>query len=232
MKIALKALIGSHNYNLATESSDMDYKVFYVPSFDILYSGKIESKSVKEDGNDVEYHDIRRLPEFLKKANINFVEVLFSKEIEAFPYLQGIIFSLREDLARMNLPYLYKSSIGTATSRFNDYKKLKDKGEIDKANKQLANATRMLDFICRYGSNECQYFGEAIYYGIKDSNREYLLNIKSGIIDGEKYYESSLKNAESWKEFYMKQEFDVFAYELLNNAIKNVIITSIKDELQ
>lgn len=47
-----------------------------------------------------------------------------------------------------------------------------------------------------------------------------------------KNYESSLKNAESWKEFYMKQEFDVFAYELLNNAIKNVIITSIKDELQ
>ena len=35
----IKALVGSHNYNLNTETSDKDYKVFVLPTFNELYKG-------------------------------------------------------------------------------------------------------------------------------------------------------------------------------------------------
>ena len=38
--IAVRALVGSHNYNLNDESSDRDYKVFVFPNFGDLYKGK------------------------------------------------------------------------------------------------------------------------------------------------------------------------------------------------
>ena len=41
----LKALVGSHNYNLNTESSDKDYKYFVLPTLDDLYDGTIFSAS-------------------------------------------------------------------------------------------------------------------------------------------------------------------------------------------
>lgn len=39
--VVLKALVGSHNYNLNTESSDKDYKYFVLPTLDDLYNGTI-----------------------------------------------------------------------------------------------------------------------------------------------------------------------------------------------
>ena len=39
-KIAMKAFVGSHNYNLDTPESDKDYKYFVLPTFGDLYDGK------------------------------------------------------------------------------------------------------------------------------------------------------------------------------------------------
>ena len=39
-----KALVGSHNYNLADKNSDKDYKVFVLPTFEDLYNGVQYSK--------------------------------------------------------------------------------------------------------------------------------------------------------------------------------------------
>lgn len=79
-KVSFKALVGSYNYNLQTESSDKDYKVFFLPSFEGLYSGEKYSKSITSDTEDIEYHGIRKLPDMLWKSNVNFLEVLFSVE--------------------------------------------------------------------------------------------------------------------------------------------------------
>ena len=80
-KEAFKALVGSHNYNLNTQTSDKDYKVFVLPTFDDLFSGRQFSKATTGE-IDIEYHDIRKLSNLLWKSNINFLEVLFSEELE------------------------------------------------------------------------------------------------------------------------------------------------------
>ena len=40
----LKFLVGSHNYNLNTEESDKDWKVFLYPSFDNLYNNTYNTR--------------------------------------------------------------------------------------------------------------------------------------------------------------------------------------------
>ena len=42
----LKALVGSHNYNLNTPESDKDYKLFVLPTFDDLYSREDYTASI------------------------------------------------------------------------------------------------------------------------------------------------------------------------------------------
>lgn len=76
-----KSLVGSVNYNLHTETSDMDYKVFVIPSFDDLYFSRVYSESISTEEEDLEIHDIRKLDKMLYKSNVNFLEILFSEEI-------------------------------------------------------------------------------------------------------------------------------------------------------
>lgn len=75
-KLFMSALVGSHNYNLNTEHSDLDYKYFVFPTFDDLYYKKEIAKSKTSDYLDYEVHDIRKLSQLWWKANINFIEVL------------------------------------------------------------------------------------------------------------------------------------------------------------
>ena len=68
--ICLKALVGSHNYNLNTPSSDKDYKYFVYPTWDDLYDGKKYHKEVVTETEDYTVHDIRQLPMLIWKANL------------------------------------------------------------------------------------------------------------------------------------------------------------------
>ena len=81
-QVVLKALTGSHNYNLNTPDSDKDYKFFVTPTFDDLYSGNRFSNGKQSDEMDYTVHDIRQLSHLLWKSNPNFIEVLFSQEFE------------------------------------------------------------------------------------------------------------------------------------------------------
>ena len=80
-EVVFKALVGSHNYNLNTETSDKDYKYFVLPTFEDIYYNKTISKNVVSEDVDYTVHDIRKLPMLWWKTNINFVEPLFSREV-------------------------------------------------------------------------------------------------------------------------------------------------------
>ena len=67
-QIVFKSLVGSHNYNLATPTSDKDYKVFVFPTFDDLYFGQTYKHSTVGEHVDYQAHDIRKLPELLAPA--------------------------------------------------------------------------------------------------------------------------------------------------------------------
>ena len=59
----MAVIVGSHNYNLTTENSDKDYKLFILPEFEDLYSGNLFSTpNVVSSTMDYDIHDIRQLP--------------------------------------------------------------------------------------------------------------------------------------------------------------------------
>lgn len=179
-------LVGSHNYNLDDANSDKDYKVFVLPTFDDLYNGKQYSETVV--GTDVDYsaHDIRKLALLLWKANINFIETLFSEEYYIGNERIKEIIEQRDYLARMNLPYLWNACQGMYYNKF----KLLEKGTegtqhlVDKYGydtKQAQHCYRVLDFLERYHANDFTDFKQAIWYeeGIE---RDFLLQIKQGVL--------------------------------------------------
>lgn len=115
-----RSLVGSHNYNLNTEGSDKDYKVFILPTFDDLYFNRSYSKSIIGADMDLDIHDLRKATDLWFKANINFLEVLYSSDIELKHNNLSIashhdmleLISRRDEIARMNLPFLYSACIG------------------------------------------------------------------------------------------------------------------------
>jgi Predicted nucleotidyltransferase len=147
--IVFKALFGSHNYNLNDETSDKDYKYFVLPTFDDLYSGKMYSTSKIGLTEDYDVHDIRKLVHLFWKANINFIEILYSKEIEHYihgkylvsptkpeyqeyadSYIRGHMFpqisemfDMRQEIVAMNLPYLYNACVGMYCQKMAQIKK-------------------------------------------------------------------------------------------------------------
>lgn len=181
-KVVLVAKVGSVNYNLDDELSDVDYKVYVLPTNEDLYSG---NRFVKSVTGDVDYtvHDVRDLEKQLYKSNVNFVEVLFSVELtEQVPEMRELV-KMREEVARMNLPYLYDACFGMM------YNKLKtfDKGTKDTASlvekygyctKAFMTTYRGLDFLLRFHGNGFTSFEKAVRY--TDEEREFMLSMKNG----------------------------------------------------
>lgn len=206
-KVVFKALVGSHNYNLNDETSDKDWKYFVLPTFDDLYTGKYFSTSKVGTEEDYDAHDIRRLTELFWKANVNFLEVLYSKEIEFpikevrvkslgggdmlytpkvtvdhTPWLLQNIFDLRDSIAIMNLPYLYSACKGMFHEKMKRIQSPTSgtQGLMDKHGydtKQALHSYRILDFIVRFHKHDWD-FKEAMTY--HRNERRALLSIKHG----------------------------------------------------
>jgi predicted nucleotidyltransferase len=199
-KILIKALVGSHNYNLNDESSDKDYKLFVAPTFDDLYNNKMFSNS--QIGKEVDYdiHDIRKIPELWWKTNINFVEVLFSNEIEfinpddvntiyedvkirKINALLNKMFFMKDEIMTMNLPYFFNACKGMYFNKMSMLEKgtegtkhLVEKYGYD--TKQALHSLRVMDCIIRFADNGFKDFKSAIIYD--KERRESLLDIKNG----------------------------------------------------
>lgn len=233
-KEVFKALVGSHNYNLNTETSDKDYKVFVLPTFDDLFFGRQFSKAVTGDV-DIEYHDIRKLSNLLWKSNINFLEVLFSEELEININLTKDsrdkikeIIKLRDQIARMNLPYLYNACVGMYISK----KKQVDKGTENTQKlivkhgydtKQAMTTIRILDFLKRFAEIDFSDFKKAIWY----KKPEGMLLIKNGYLSKEAYQrlaDKAFNEIESkYKDLYKRQEPNKELNQHLINNIKSII---------
>lgn len=240
-KFVFKALVGSHNYNLNVEeiedidtgekfpASDKDYKVFVLPTFEDLYKGNMYAKQTIGDKEDLDMHDIRKLPNLLYKANINFVEVLFSNEIiindelgREQKLMLSKIFENKDELARMNLPYLYNACDGMFLNKM----KLLKKGTDGTQHKQALHAYRVLDFIVRFADTDFKDFKKAMTYN--EQEREFMLDIKHGFFTLESfenfikfYYEAKFKQLkEKYHSFKPNQE--------LKDKLDNIIMELVK----
>ena len=228
-KIALKSLFGSHNYNLNDEQSDYDYKYFIFPTFDDLYTGKMFSTS-HIGVIDYDVHDIRKLVDLFWKANINFLEVLYSKEFACVDEIKGIIF-MRDKIVTMNLPYLYSACKGMHFEKMKNLikgtegtKHLVSQYGYD--TKQAMHAYRVLDFCIRFAETDFTDFEKALRY--TDNEAKELLYIKNGkfSLDDFQYisnglYEQFKKEEELYKSHKPDEETKEKLYNLVKKIIKN-----------
>lgn len=238
-----RALVGSHNYNLNDETSDKDYKVFVAPTFDDLYHNKQFSKSYIGETEDLDVHDIRKISSLWWKANVNFLEVLYSDEIIINPDLPITItnplyeiFNHKKEIARMNLPYLYNACIGMHLTK----KKQIDKGTsgtqhlVDKYGydtKQAQHSLRILEFLKRFADTYFEDFKCAIKYDNYDLYRDRLLGIKNGRFTKEEFLElvdAEFKDVEdNYKRLYYKQEVDNKTKDMLDDMMKEIVKSSL-----
>jgi len=204
--IVLKALVGSHNYNLATEESDRDYKVFVIPTFEDLYHNERFSKQIVKsvDGNDYDIHDIRKLKDLFFKANVNFLEVLASSEIiipKGNPEIEEI-YSLRKEIFKMNLPHLYDACKGMYFNKM----KLLPKGTegtqhlVDAYGydtKQALHAYRTMRVIVDFEATDFEDFEGAIKYFGEDL--DFMMELRHGFFRQEVF--------ENFAKHYFESEF-------------------------
>ena len=161
----LKFLVGSHNYNLETPSSDKDWKVFNYPTFEHLFKGEYNNApSILSEDEDVEYKDIRQLVPLLLKCNPSYLEVLYSKETEHSDEMEKSKFlkfiqDNRDAIAFHNLPKFFDACVGMyhqkrkllekSTQSTKHYKEYEWDGEYGYDFKAGMHAFRSLDLIER-----------------------------------------------------------------------------------
>jgi predicted nucleotidyltransferase len=236
-KEAFRSLVGSNNYNLATKTSDKDYKLFVMPTFDDLYFSNQFSKTYIGEVEDFDAHDIRKTSSLWWKANINFVEALFSIETVINPDLDTEtqkaikeIFARKNDIAKMNLPYLYDACIGMHITK----KKQVDKGTegtqhlVDKYGydtKQASHSVRVLDFLTRFADNDFTDFKQAIWYYNDDPSRKLLLDIKNGEYSKEEF----IKMADEKLSLVVTSIKEKYKSQLPDEETNNFLLGTVKD---
>lgn len=230
-RLLMKTRAGSYNYNLMTEDSDEDYKVYVAPSLDDLFVNKLFTNQITGEYADYDCHDIRRLAELLRKSNINFIEGLFSDDIvlskdSVVNTLFDRLISMREDIAKMNLSYLYDACVGMS---YNKRKLAEREGCECTAKKNLMTSYRMLDFLQRYYDNDFSDFGSAIRY--RDSERGSILSFKEmGSLESLDELDKKKIEIDLLKETYRKP-FNEETYEKLNWLLKQIMLRAILMDL-
>lgn len=234
-QVAFKSLVGSQNYNLATVNSDRDYKTFLYPTFTDLYNSKMIKGASVTTEEDNEYHDVRKLQGLLAKSNVNFIEVLFSKEVVQADSLFNELKDIREDIAKMNLPYLFDASAGMFNKEVKMFNKFLQEDDWMRASKFAASAIRIGDFLVRYTLTEFLDFGWAIRYEDDDSARKVILNIKNGQGTVEKI-NNLLGSVDtligSVKQKYKVHEKDTDTEKKLEDIVLSFTKYNIKQEIQ
>lgn len=236
--MAFKALVGSHNYNLADENSDKDYKMFVLPTFEDLYKGNMYSKQIIGETEDLDVYDIRKIVNLFYKSNINFIEVLFTNELHVNDALNsaqkdliGRLFLMKDDIVRMNLPYLFNACGGMHKQKMSLLHKgtegtqhLVDKYGYD--TKQALHAYRVLDFIVRFADTDFQDFKKAITYNEKE--REFMMEIKHGFFTLESF-ENFIKFYHEAKFKQLKEKYHSFKpNQELKDKLDNIIMELVK----
>lgn len=183
-KQLLRSNTGSWNYNLQSEDSDRDYKVFVAPTFEDLYKGKMYANSIITKTEDNDIHDIRKLPDLFWKSNIAYLELLFSDDI-TFPDDSDFnrLYALRDEIAIINLPQLFKSCGGMYLNRMKRILHATEGTEHLVAKygyntKEALHTVRTLDLLIRFHNNGFKDFKKALRYD--DLEREFMVAIKYG----------------------------------------------------
>ena len=237
-------LQGSQNYELDVYDndykSDIDTKAIVLPSFkDIVYNKQPISKTIVLENNEhIDVKDIRVMFETFKKQNINFIEILFTKYKiinKEYEDLIEIILKNKELIAHLNINQALRCMAGMSMEKLkalqHPYPTI-----IDKINKygydpkQLHHILRMNDFIKKYVR------GENYKDCLIPDNKEYLIQIKKGILKEQEAVELATKIDEETKiikdeNIKEQDEIDKKAIEILDLTKFKILERKFKNEL-
>ena len=237
-------LQGSQNYELDVYDedykSDIDTKAIILPNFEDFVANKQPvSKTIVLDNNEhIDVKDIRVMFDNFKKQNINFIEILFTKYRiinEEYKDIFQMLLDNKEIIARLNINQALRCISGMSMEKI---KALQHPypNTIDKINKygydpkQLHHILRMNDFIKKYVT------GAKYEDCLIPENKEYLINIKKGILNEKEAVELAQKTDLETKEIkdrYLteKDEISDLALDILKNVKNDILIKKFKKEI-
>lgn len=229
-KVLLQALTGSHNYNLATEGSDKDYKIFTAPTFDDLYTGNRYKKNIITDTVDKDIKDIRQLPELLWKSNIAYMEILFSNNIASIHKLNPLL-DVKDEIARINLPQLFKSTGGMHNERLKRLEKPTDGTQhlVDMYGyntKEAMHDIRSMKLLVDFEANGFTNYEEALRYD--DYERQAILDIKNGSLTKDEF----IKFTTGYHDHVFAPLKEKYCSQKPNEELKAYMDSIIKDVVQ
>lgn len=155
---------GSQNYGLDYEGSDIDTKCFLVPTLeDIIFNKKpISTTHIRANEEHIDFKDIRLFLTTVRKQNLNFMEILFTKYKIVNPTYEPMwnrLIENNEQIARYNPVGAVKTMKGIAMEKYHAMEHrypskidLIDKWGYD--GKQLHHLIRVNEYLLRYIEGE------------------------------------------------------------------------------
>ena len=112
--VLMVSAVGSVNYDLVVETSDLDMKAVYLPDFQDFYRGKFPKFSLVTDDFDCELHPAPAFCNHALKGNINFFEPLYARACLATPDFILIMHKHLRPLVEMNIAMTALATFFTA----------------------------------------------------------------------------------------------------------------------
>lgn len=230
-------LIGSQNYKLDIESSDIDVKVYTLSSLEsIIENGKPESSTwIGENNFHIDYKDFRLVIKELEKGSPNMLETLFTDYYVINPKYKYFISRLRayrERIAVIDQNRTFNAFRGMAQRYINMYDINKD--EMD--SKSVVTLLRVRDFIYDYFVLEKSYKNSLV-----SSNISVLRALRENNNAPEKlkgFVEEAISDLDKYEEFFKKKIYNkrpesvLLGKAVLHDVLYDLMITFLKEEVK
>jgi predicted nucleotidyltransferase len=227
---------GSHMRNLNDESSDEDLKYFVLPTKEDLFTSKVYTNFQTSETVDIDIQDVRRLESLLHKSNPAYLDLLFSPEINPFSFIEmAHILRMNNHIARMNLPYLFDSCMGTMNQNVKQLQiptsdKVKAMIEKHEYNpKKAMMAVHFANLLVRFHQTDFTDYKSAIWY--EGEERDFMLGIKKGqhsLKEIKEIIAEKEVKAKELKDIYKSKEVDNYTLTNLQSLLRGMVFNSFK----
>lgn len=237
-------LQGSQNYKLDTDHSDIDTKLIVTPSLDdiILARQPVSTTHVRYNNEHIDFKDIRSMWGCIKKQNINFMEILFTRYYIANPTYADMWDEMRENrelIAHYNPVAAVKTMKGVMMEKYHALEHPYP-AKIDIINKygfdgkQLSHLIRVEEFIQRYIA------GWSYQDCLIPSNPDLLIALKeqgycsldAARVMAEEHLKHGCEMADAYIDSHKDFGIDPKAEEIMNHVQYEIMKHSLRLELE
>ena len=241
-RIVCLILQGSQNYGLDTPSSDIDSKLIVCPTFRDLAMNKqpISTTHVRANEEHINFKDVRLYCQTFRKANINFLEILFSSYAIINPLYKAEwdrLVEAREAITHYDKVRAIKAMQGAAHTKYkqlenNSPAHAKDIEKFGYSPKEYCHLLRVEEFITRYIA------GESYANCMITKQPERLKNVKNGCytLDDVRWMaDVTMTRLDEVCQSYLEEcnkTVDESVNELLDDVQYNIMKIAIEKELR